>query len=90
MARRAFLERRDLIMVRQSELSALCGFASSPRVDIGKLSDSVWDAVDSLKSLAFPYVMEGKPSRPPEADFDAYFDELDELERDKGNPDLVK
>ena len=81
------------MMVRRSELAALCGFASSPRVDAGRLSDSVWDAVDSLRSLAFPYVVEGRPSRPAGVDYDAYFDELDELDRmekDKGSPDLIK
>ena len=85
MIRRHLLERRDTIAILTASYLSLSAVASNPKMNVDASIDVVRDARRTLLESAFPYFAENRVEKQEEEDPDekyaAYFDELDELER---------
>jgi hypothetical protein len=86
IARRSFLERRDMMAVMGLSYSSLSSFAANPRLEIDASREVVGGARKALLEIAFPYLDFGDDKKPKTyEDYSEYFDELDEIEASKSS-----
>lgn len=79
-ARRDFFERCDLMSFLKITLSAASSISSNPRLEFSTSMDIVQDNRMSLLKTAFPYMdLDGVEKPNENVDYDALFDELDEI-----------
>lgn len=86
MARRAFLERKDMMYVMGLSYSALSGFAANPRLEMESSREIVGGAKKTLLKIVFPYFVFKDEDKPKTYDdYSEYFDELDAIEASKSS-----
>ena len=67
------------MLILQSSFVSNASFGANPRLDMGKISDSMERCRVALVKIAFPYMDVNESPSEPE-NYDVYFDELDALE----------